>query len=122
MQKAFANVGSDYVFAKLHARWSQAVYGDRLRRLVDDGTPEALARTLAPLGIDARDRTEVQRQLTRLLLEEMAHVRALLDERTGAFCSALIGRYHLDNLKTVLTYRYGPEPEQEPRLERQPTG
>jgi hypothetical protein len=104
----------DYLAARLHARWSQAVRGPELRALLDSGIP-ALARTLAGREIDIARPAEIQKQLT---LQLAAELEAMAGEAGGASPAAawfrcFTGRLFLENLKTLLRQRLQPQPEGE---------
>lgn len=111
MRETFAGLSYDFLFSKLHGMWAQALAGDRLLKLVQGHRTQDLGRALSPLGVDVSNRAEVQKDLTRHLIDVLAGIRRLLDKRTGAFYARLIERYFFENLKTVLHYYYFPEQE-----------
>jgi len=111
MQKVLSALGTDFLFAKLHGMWAKALAGDGLRRLAETGKIEALARALAPLGVDVGRRAEVQRSLTQYLIGELASVMRLTDAHTATFYERFIERYFFENLKTILHYHHFPDQE-----------
>ena len=70
MSGNFADLGHDFLFAKLHGMWAKSISGDRLMRLIEGGRRDALGRFLAELGIDINNRAEVQKRLTQHLIDE----------------------------------------------------
>ena len=111
MQETVANLSSDFLFPKLHGRWAGSMVGAALQRLVQSGNAEAIGRLLAPLGVDVTRRTDVQRQLIRRHISELAAVGRLTDPRTARFYGAFLDRHFFDDLKTLLHYRFFPERE-----------
>ena len=111
MRSTYSDLSHDFVFAKLHGAWAKAVAGARLAALVDAQGESALARILADMGIDSGDRASVQKALTGNLINVLAAVRHLLDRASGEFYGCLIDRFYVENLKTILHYRYFPERE-----------
>ena len=111
MRSTFSDLSHDFIFAKLHGVWAKAVAGSRLAALVDAQGESALARILADLGIDSADRASVQKALTGNLINVLAAIRRLLDRASGEFYGRLIDRFYIENLKTILHYRYFPERE-----------
>ena len=111
MRSTYSDLSHDFIFAKLHGVWAKAVAGARLAALVDAQGESALGRILADMGIDSADRATVQKALTGNLINVLASVRRLLDSASGEFYGRLIDRFHVENLKTILHYRYFPERE-----------
>jgi vacuolar-type H+-ATPase subunit C/Vma6 len=111
VREQVANLGSDFLFPKLHGRWAQAWAGAALLRLVQAGSSDAIGRLLAPLGIEVTQRPDVQRQLLRRHIAELSAVRRLADPGTARFYGAFLDRHFYDDLKTLLHYRYFPEQE-----------
>ena len=111
MQQTVANLSSDFLFPKLHGMWARSLAGEALQRLVQGGNQEALGRILAPLGIEVTRRMDVQRQLIRRQVAELAAVRRLTDPHTARFYGAFLDRHFFENLKAILHYRVFPERE-----------
>jgi vacuolar-type H+-ATPase subunit C/Vma6 len=105
-----ANLSTDFVFPKLHGRWAAAVKGEKLAALIRGGTVQAVARTLAETGVIVTDRLEVQKRLNEKLIREYTEMARLLPPALAAFYVCLADRALVDNLKTILHYRYFPKP------------
>lgn len=101
-----ANIGEDFIFAKLHGRWSGAMVGDRLDELIRGGSLQTLGRVLSALGINAQDRAVVQKNLSVFFIRELATLSALMNPAAAAFYDRIVDRFSFDNLKTVLRERY----------------
>lgn len=108
MKHPVAGLSYDFIFPKLHGMWSRAVVGDTLHHLVQAARPDALERALAGLGVDVKNRSEFQKRLTEMHIDELARVARLLDRKTADFYDALIDRYYFENLKTILHYHHFP--------------
>ena len=75
------NASHDFIFAKLHGLWANAIRGDTLERLLRSGTPEALQRNLHDVGIDASKRETFHRNLLMREFNTLTTISRLLDER-----------------------------------------
>lgn len=111
MQGTIANLSPDFLFPKLHGIWARAFFGMALQRLAQSGNAEAVGRLLAPLGIEVARRDDVQGQLIRRQVAELASVRRLADPRTASYYAAFLDRHFYADLKTILHYRAFPERE-----------
>ncbi len=109
MQPRFSSLSYDFLFPKLHGMWARSIVGTTLLKLIHDGRQDAVARVLAPLGINVGNRSEVQKKLTLYLIKELGAIMHLLDKRTGSFYAQLIERFFFENLKIVLRYHYFPK-------------
>ena len=103
------NLGADFAFPKLHAKWARAVAGEALEQALRAGSVQALSRTYEQYGVAVRARKDVQKRLTLHLLQDLAEIAHLLKPAMGDFYLRLIDRFFLENLKTVLHYRYVPD-------------
>jgi vacuolar-type H+-ATPase subunit C/Vma6 len=108
MIKPDAHLSSDFLFPKLHGRWSTAVAGDQLENLIRANNLQAVVRLLTERGLSTGERVEVQKDLTRSLIAELAGIQRFLSPALAHLYSRLIDGYFLDNLKTLLHYRYFP--------------
>lgn len=106
------NASSEFVFAKMHGRWAASFTEDKIARLIHAGSTHVLGRDLAAWNVDVDDRTRVQQQLNAHLIEELAGIRRFLHEGDAHFYSLFLDKYFFENLKTILHYRYAPEPEE----------
>ncbi len=105
------NASHDFIFAKLHGLWANAVKGDALDKLLRSGTPEALQRNLHAFGLDAPTREEFNKELMAREIRFLDRTARLLDEAAAEFYRSLIAKTYYSNLKTILHYRFFPERE-----------
>ncbi len=105
MQQA-QNIGGDFIFGKLHARWSTALTGERLEELLRGNSLPALGRVLATLGVPIQDRSLVQKNLMLVAIRDLAQLASWLDADTALFYRRQIERFFLDNLKAILRCRH----------------
>ena len=103
------NASHDFIFAKLHGLWANAIRGDTLERLLRSGTPEALQRNLHDVGIDASKRETFHRNLLMREFNTLTTISRLLDERSSGYYHALMSKGYFEDLKTILHYRFFPE-------------
>lgn len=103
------NASHDFLFAKLHGMWANAVKGEALQRLTNSGTTENLVRELRSFGLDASSRSAFHKNLILREMKQLAAIQAQLDDATGAFFGGLIDRVFYDNIKTVLHYYFFPK-------------
>ena len=103
------NASHDFIFAKLHGLWANAIRGDALEKLLRSGTPEALQRNLHDVGIDASKREGFHRNLLMREFNQLTSISRLLDERSSAYYHALMSKGYFEDLKTILHYRFFPE-------------
>ncbi len=106
---AFADLSTEFLFAKLHGMWAKALAGPPLQALIEGRADSALFRILAERGIEPRDRPRVQKGLLTHLIHVLGGVMQLTGADVAAFYRRLIERFHIENLKTILHYRYFPE-------------
>ncbi|NOY80823.1 MAG: V-type ATPase subunit [Kiritimatiellaeota bacterium] len=106
---AFADLSHEFLFAKLHGMWAKALAGAPLQALIEGRADSALFRLLAERGIEPRDRPRVQKGLLTHLIGVLGGVMRLTGADAAAFYRRLIERFHIENLKTILHYRYFPE-------------
>ncbi len=102
MMKATLDLGSDFLFAKLHGHWSGAADGRRLLHLLYSRNLQGVARILSSWQIDPSDRAGVQKALSQRLINQLATLMPLMDRRTAAYYARVIDRYYLQNLKVLL--------------------
>ena len=105
------NASHDFIFAKLHGLWANAVKGDALDKLLRSGTPDALQRNLHAFGLDAPTREEFNKGLMARELGFLDRIARLLDNDAAEFYRSLIAKTYYSNLKTMLHYRFFPERE-----------
>ena len=105
------NASHDFIFAKLHGLWANAVKGDALDKLLRSGTPEALQRNLHAFGLDMPSREEFNKELLAREIGFLDRTARLLDEAAAEFYRSLIAKTYYSNLKTMLHYRFFPERE-----------
>lgn len=103
------NASHDFLFAKLHGMWANAVKGEALQRLTNSGTTENLVRELRSFGLDASSRSAFHKNLILREMKQLAAVQAQLDDATAMFYGAVIDRVFYDDVKTVLHYYFFPE-------------
>ena len=103
------NASHDFIFAKLHGLWANAIHGDALEKLLKSGTPEALQRNLHDVGLDASRREEFHKNLLMREYNTLKSLSRLLDERTAGYYHALMSKGYFEDLKTILHYRFFPE-------------
>ena len=95
----------EFLFAKLHARWSGAVVGARLEELVRaSGEASAFRRALEAFGLPSTELAAMPPALHRRCIADLGQVRDLAGDG-GAFYDAFIGRYFFENLKLLLRHR-----------------
>lgn len=109
MQLPNTNASHDFLFAKLHGLWANAVKGMSLDGLLKCATEELLQRALRPYGLDGTSREDFHKKLILREVSTLEQIARLLDERAGTYYMSIIYRYHIDNLKAVLNNRYFPE-------------
>ncbi len=109
--KPLTNASHDFIFAKLHGMWANAVRGDSLQRLIKSTTVENLQRELTALGFANTRRDGFHKELIEREMTILNTIRGHLDRRTAAFYDALGARVYYENLKTILNYRFFPEHE-----------
>jgi vacuolar-type H+-ATPase subunit C/Vma6 len=97
--------GRDFLFANLHGRWSGALRGDELRRIVQSGSSDLLLRALAGRGLRVESLADARRLLVVGLADELAKLMALADPATARFYQAFLFRFWYEDLKTVLHVR-----------------
>ena len=105
------NASHDFIFAKLHGLWANAVKGDALDKLLRSGTPEALQRNLHAFGLDSPTREEFNKGLLAREIGFLDRTARLLDSAAAEYYRALIAKTYYSNLKTMLHYRFFPERE-----------
>lgn len=105
------NASHDFIFAKLHGMWANAVRGDTLQRLLKSTTVENLQRELTALGFANTRRDGFHKELIEREMTILNAIRGQLDRRTAAFYDAIGARVYYENLKTILNYRFFPERE-----------
>ena len=103
------NASHDFLFAKLHGMWANAVKGEALQRLTSSGTTENLIRELRNFGLDASSRSAFHKNLILREMKQLGAIQAQLDDATALFYGALIDRVFYDDVKTVLHYFFFPE-------------
>ena len=103
------NASHDFIFAKLHGLWANAIRGDALEKLLRSGTPEALQRNLLDVGIDASKREGFHRNLLLREFNTLSDISRLLDERSSTYYHAIMSKGYFEDLKTILHYRFFPE-------------
>ena len=103
------NASHDFIFAKLHGLWANAIRGDALEKLLRSGTPEALQRNLHDVGIDASKREGFHRNLLMREFNILSAISRLLDERSSKYYHAIMSKGYFEDLKTMLHYRFFPE-------------
>ena len=103
------NASHDFIFAKLHGLWANAIRGDALEKLLQSGTPEALQRNLLEVGIDASKREGFHRNLLMREFNILSDISRLLDERSAKYYHAIMSKGYFEDLKTILHYRFFPE-------------
>jgi vacuolar-type H+-ATPase subunit C/Vma6 len=108
MRTRFPQVGIDFLFVKLHGMWSQALAGDALLRIVNSGQVDVLIRFLAQRGVEIATRVDVQKRLALRFIDDLARLRQWLDPGTAGFYGCLIEWHFIENLKTLLHYRFFP--------------
>ena len=91
------NASHDFIFAKLHGRWANAIRGDALEKLLKSGTPEALQRNLHDVGLDASRREEFHRNLLLREYNTLKSLSRLLDERTAGYYHALMSKGYFED-------------------------
>ena len=109
MAELHANLGTDFLFPKLHGMWARSFSGESLQHLVQTGSEDALRRALAPLNIEIPRRQEFQRQLTRHFIGDIISVKRLLDRRTAGVYAAAIDRFFYENVKTMMHCHFFPK-------------
>ena len=107
------NASHDFIFAKLHGLWANAVKGDVLDKLLRSGTPESLQRNLHAFGLDMPSREDFNKELMAREIGFLDRTARLLDNAAAEFYRALIAKTYYSNLKTMLHYRFFPEREAE---------
>ena len=103
------NASHDFIFAKLHGLWANAIRDDALEKLLKSGTPEALQRNLLDVGIDASKREGFHRNLLLREFNILSGISKLLDERSSRYYHAIMSKGYFEDLKTMLHYRFFPE-------------
>lgn len=103
------NASHDFIFAKLHGLWANAVRGDTLERLLRSGTPDALQRNLHDIGLDSAKREDFHRNLFMREFGLLERIARLLDDASADYYHALLSRAYFEDLKTVMHYRFFPE-------------
>ena len=104
------NASHDFIFAKLHGLWANAVKGDALDKLLRSGTPEALQRNLHAFGLDAPTREEFNKELMAREIRFLDRTARLLDEAAAEFYRSLIAKtyypacYELGDVFIVCLY------------------
>ncbi len=103
------NASHDFIFAKLHGLWANAIRDDALDKLLRSGTPEALQRNLHDFDIDASKREMFHRNLLMREFNILSAISKLLDERSSKYYHAIMSKGYFEDLKTILHYRFFPE-------------
>ncbi|MDT8391792.1 MAG: V-type ATPase subunit [Lentisphaeria bacterium] len=106
MPSKSVNLGTDFLFSKLHGRYSTALVGPRITELIRGGSVQALGRALSGLGVSIQSRADVQKNLTLAVIREIGWLAGLVDEKTASYYRRLLDQYFLENLKTLLRFRY----------------
>lgn len=96
----------DFIFPKIHGIWADSFSVERINYLAVGQDLSALSRALLAIGIDIKDRREVQKALFSKLIQQLYQIQRLLDEPLGKFYSGQIQRFYFENIKTILHYRY----------------
>lgn len=100
----------DFLAAKLHGAWSRSLDGETLAALLDGGAA-AFSRVLAERGCQPDHPQDMQKQASLLALEDLGAVADFLGETpAGAFYRCCMGRFFLEDLKTILHHRAQPLP------------
>ncbi|MFW6189322.1 MAG: V0D/AC39 family V-type ATPase subunit [Planctomycetota bacterium] len=96
-----AEVPPGFLFAKLRGRRARLYEGDRLRALAESNGVGGLARRLFP-GESVRDHFELELRLQARCVQELAFLARYVTGRQRRFYIALLDRFRLENLKTLL--------------------
>lgn len=99
-------LGTDFLFSKLHGRYSKALVGHRLDELIRGRNVQALGRVLSGLGVSIQSRAEVQKNLTLAVIREIGWLAGLVDEKSAVYYQRLLDQYFLENIKTLIRFRY----------------
>lgn len=105
------NASHDFLFAKLHGMWANAIKGEALDKLLRSATVELLQRALHEIGLDGSRREVFHKDLILRELNMLGKIARLLDVSSAGFYNALVARNYFDDLKTMLHYRFFPERE-----------
>jgi len=97
---------TEFLFAKLHGRWSRAWSSDKLLLLLRTLNAQSLERILQPLAISPSDDASVQKQLAENLISELAGILRFLDADVAAYYRQICDRYTLENIKIGMHVRF----------------
>lgn len=106
MQAPSTNSSSEFLFAKLHGMWANAVKGERLDKLLNSTTPEILQRNLHDIGLDGSNREAFHLDLIMRKLRILDSAARMLDSTGAAFYRALSARSFYEDLKTIIHERF----------------
>lgn len=111
MPRALISTGYDFLFARLHGVWANAVQGEALKRLIGCATEENLARALAAHGIETGSHLSFHKRLAERQLNQLSEFQALAGPSLGDYLNEAILNIANENLKILLNYRFFPERE-----------
>lgn len=111
MPQLLTSLSPDFLFARLHGKWSDFLHCDALSRMARGGGIDVLQRALVPRQIDLSRRELAQKQLIGHLITELWGIRRHLDSHTAAFYDAFVERYFFENLKAIFHAHFFPERE-----------
>ncbi len=103
--------GNDFIFAKLHALWGKAGYGERLRTLTTCVTEEFFFQALNRLGLEISRHDHFQKKIAAREIALMQNIIVWADVAIARFIHAKIRNIADENLKVVLSYRFLPAHE-----------
>lgn len=96
------SVSFDYLFARLHGMWANAVRGERRQKLIHSTTPAVLQENLRPYGLDAGNRIEFHRKLSQRRNSALTWIADLLGGASAKWYRSFLERAWYENLKLVL--------------------
>lgn len=113
MPRAVISTSYDFVFARLHGVWANAVQGEALKRLMGCATEENLARALTEYGIETGSHLSFHKRLAERQLQFLSDFQAMAGPGLGDYLDEVILNIANENLKILLNYRFFPERETE---------
>lgn len=108
--RAFVDsANGEFLFARIHAKWSRALTPDKILRILSGSSgPAALEEALKATGLATATLASAPRVLGQRFVEELSGIRSQLDSGTGLYYSCFIDRFFLDNLLILLSIRQNP--------------
>lgn len=103
------NPGKDFLYARLHGLWSNAVQGEFLVQLAESATEENCCRLLNQHGIACEAGRGFQRSIKEHELAVYTLMQKLVSKEMAEYFTSVINDFDFENLKLLLHARFLPD-------------